>query len=289
MRKMKCDLGWTKTPLLSLAALCLALAAGLSWKPGVLTARAETSYGGSDWTVTFTAGENPVLDSNFKTQDLVDVVTGLQPGDTAVIVVNLKNENDSATDWYMTNEVLSSLEESVDNAGAAGGAYTYILDYTDKDGVVNTLFSSDTVGGEQSEEDIENAGEGLHEATDSLENYFYLDTLEKGESGSVTLQVSLDGETQGNAYQDTWAQLQMNFAVELSRNAPASTTNTTTPSETPSPSSPSSAAVESHIAPVQTGDESLPLPLLIGLTVAGATLMAFALVNLRRNRKEGKE
>ena len=55
----------------------------------------------------------------------------------------------------------------------------------------------------------------LGEATGALENYFYLDTLKKGKGGQVTLKVALDGETQGNAYQDTRAQVQMNFAVEL--------------------------------------------------------------------------
>ena len=56
---------------------------------------------------------------------------------------------------------------------------------------------------------------GLHEATDNLEEFFFLDTLNSGESGVVTLTVSLEGETQGNIYQNTAARIQMNFAVEL--------------------------------------------------------------------------
>ena len=58
------------------------------------------------------------------------------------------------------------------------------------------------------------AGVGLHEATSALKDYFYLDTLTTGQTGKVTLNVALDGESQGNRYQDTLADLQMNFAVE---------------------------------------------------------------------------
>ena len=48
----------------------------------------------------------------------------------------------------------------------------------------------------------------------SLEEFFYLDRLVPGGDGIVTLKVELDGETQGNTYQNTLASLQMNFAVE---------------------------------------------------------------------------
>ena len=71
------------------------------------------------------------------------------------------------------------------------------------------LYSSETVGGEDTA-----GGEGLHQATGALEDYFYLGRLESGEEGRVLLTVELEGETQGNDYQDTLARLQMNFAVE---------------------------------------------------------------------------
>ena len=47
-----------------------------------------------------------------------------------------------------------------------------------------------------------------------MEDYFYLDRLDKNETGTVELEVGLEGETQGNAYQNTLAKLQLNFAVE---------------------------------------------------------------------------
>ena len=44
-----------------------------------------------------------------------------------------------------------------------------------------------------------------------MEDYFYLDRLDKNETGTVELEVGLEGETQGNAYQNTLAKLQLNF------------------------------------------------------------------------------
>ena len=43
---------------------------------------------------------------------------------------------------------------------------------------------------------------------------FHLVNLDKNDSGTVNLSVTLDGESQGNIYQDTLAKLKMNFAVE---------------------------------------------------------------------------
>ena len=48
-----------------------------------------------------------------------------------------------------------------------------------------------------------------------MEDHFYLDRLENGAEGTVYLRTVLDGETQGNDYQNTLARLQMNFAAEI--------------------------------------------------------------------------
>ncbi len=93
---------------------------------------------------------------------------------------------------------------------AEGSAYTYILTYKNSKGQEETLYNSENVGGET----VTRAGEGLHEATDSLKDYFFLEKLESKEKASISLKVALDGETNGNAYQNTVAKLQMNFAVD---------------------------------------------------------------------------
>ena len=175
-----------------------------------LPAHAETFYGDETWNVTFNSDNE--MASSFKTSDINDVVSGMQPGDNVIITLSLKNDNQTATDWYMKNEVLYSLEDRSANGQTKGGAYTYRLSYRSNQGGEETvLFDSDTVGGE----DVSAAGEGLKEATSSLKEYFCLDTLSQSQSGVITLEVALDGETQGNDYQDTLADLQMEFAVEL--------------------------------------------------------------------------
>ena len=172
-----------------------------------MTAYAEDYVGSDNWTVSFT-GEK--MESNFSGADMDESILNIQPGDSIRVQVNISNDSERTTDWYMTNAVLQSLEDAI--TVAEGGAYTYKLSYLAVDGTETVLFDSDAVGGENTLEDL---SEGLHQATENLEDYFYLDTLKSGEKGIVYLYVQLEGETQGNGYQDTLAQVAMNFAVEL--------------------------------------------------------------------------
>ncbi len=184
--------------------LILLLTAG-----NVMTAHGEELIGGNGWYVRFTGDK---MESNFKSSDIADAVSKLLPGDSIRISISLENKDKYATDWYMTNTVLQSLEDSQEVA--EGSAYTYILTYTNSKGEEEVLYSSENVGGEKPSR----AGEGLHEATDSLKDYFYLDKLETDKKATISLKVTLDGETHGNAYQNTIAKLQMNFAVDKLQN-----------------------------------------------------------------------
>ena len=216
-------------------------------------AYADHLKGKDGWNVRYTSGGK--MESNFRTADYNDPVAGLQPGDDITFTVALKNENSAETDWYMTNEVLHSMEDR--GQGAAGGAYSYTLRYQGPSGE-RLLYDSDTVGGEL----VGEAGEGLHQATSALKDYFYLDTLKNGESGSVTLVVALDGETQGNGYQDKLADLQMNFAVEQKGTAVKTTA-------------------------VQTGDNRMQMvPMYLTMLVGGAVLLYLSVRALRRYRRE---
>ena len=193
----------------------------------------------ADGTVTFTA------DGKMKDENLQIDFSGLEPGDEETFTVTVRNQNSRATRWYMTNEVLKSLE---DGFKISGGAYKYKLTYTGPSGTQTTLYDSSHVGGDNP------AGSrvGLHEATGNLENYFFLDTLNSGESGTVALTVGLEGETQGNTYQNTAARIRLNFAVELSGG------------NTPPPA-------------VKTGDENNLIPYYIGMIVTGLLFLYFAL------------
>jgi hypothetical protein len=243
------------------------------------TAFAEEITGADNWKVTFTADEK--MDSNFTTSSLTEALSGQQPGDTAIFTVALENAHSSATDWYMTNKVLYSLEDRSKNKNTAGGAYTYVLTYTDSLGSVSTLYDSDTVGG-----DTANSADrsGLREATDGLEDYFFLDTLNNGQKGYITLKVKLDGETQGNDYQDTLADLQMNFAVMLRSTSSSSNTSddeVVTVNEVRQ-STPTTI--------VKTGDETNMVPFMIAAFVSGVLFLVLAVYSIRerRNGKGGR-
>lgn len=183
------------------AVLALALAGS------VASVHAEELTSEKNWTARFTGDK---IESNFSNTELAEEISGLQPGDSITINVAVENGANQAASFYLTNEVLSSLEDSRDSA--AGGAYGYRLNYQGPGaGAGGTdLYNSDTVGGENTD-----SGEGLHKAATGLGEYIYLDSLEPGQKGNVSLTVSLDGETQGNGYQNTFADLQLRFAAEL--------------------------------------------------------------------------
>lgn len=213
------------------------------------TAFAEHFDGQAGWTVSFDGSK---MNSNFHTNEYNDPLKGLQPGDDLALTVTLKNDTSQRTDWYMTNEVLNSLENTK-NTTASGGAYTYVLTYV---GPTQTreLYNSDTVGGEGESQ----AGIGMKEATNALKDYFYLDTLEAGKTAKVVLNVSLDGESQGNRYQDTLGDLRMNFAAEIQGDKLA----------------------------VMTGDNTNLSPLYVVALLSGIGVLVLAIRDLRA-RKQG--
>ena len=237
-----------------------------------ITAYAEDFSGGDGWKVSF---DGKKMTSTFKNTDIDDKIYEMEPGDTVDFHIQLKNEYKQTTDWYMTNKVLESLEDA--QTVAEGGAYSYILTYIKQDGTKETLYSSEEVGGE-----TKNAsGEGLHQATNSLKDYFYLDRLKSGQSGEITLKVKLEGETQGNTYQDTLAKLQMNFAVELvdDSTTPGTPDN---PTKTPSKKTPSRTTVK-------TGDNSRVLLYSVIALIAGLVCAGAVVYNVRQNREDAEE
>ena len=224
-----------------------------------MPAMAEHYSGGDGWSVSFTPDKK--MESNFSSQSMSDTLRNLQPGDDASFRVELSNKNDLDTDWYMSNKVIQSLEDASNNEATAGGAYTYRLTYTDNTGVMNVLFDSDSVGGEMTDAMKRNAGEGLHEATNALENYFFLDDLSKGEGGVVELYIGLDGETQNNDYQDTLAELQMNFAVDLDgEDHPETQPEQPTTTAPENPEQPTTTAPENPEQPTTTTPENPEQP-----------------------------
>ncbi len=159
------------------------------------------------------------IQSSLDEGEVVKAFRDLQPGDDITVSVEYRNEYGKSTDWYMANEVVQTLEKT-DKAKivqgtdtAENGGYTYSLIQTDKDGKETVLFSNEEVGG-----DARPGGmEGLEQATNALDEWFYLETLEEGKSGVVTLSVKFDGETEVNDYMETEGEVLMRFAVELTK------------------------------------------------------------------------
>lgn len=249
------------------AALLLALAFPMS-------VRGETFSGSDGWGVSFDGNQ---MNSTFTNADIEDTIYLMQPGDTADIHLSLRNDYSAGTDWYMTNQVLQSLEDS--QSVAQGGAYSYILTYVDPQGQSDILYSSEEVGGDT----INESGEGLHQATNSLEDYFYLDTLGSGEEGEITLQVKLEGETQGNEYQDTLARLQMNFAVELSDQTSSGGGNDTDNPDKEDTRENAGSARRGRV--VKTGDTSRVMLFSLLTLGAGALCLILGILRIRENKK----
>lgn len=227
-------------------------------------ALAEHLYGNTEWKVTYTTDGK--MTDNYSQAEYVDDVRGLEPGDDITFVVKLNHENANAADWYMANDVIESLEDADDDA--AGSSYEYLLTYTGPtsssgQSTSRTLYDSSSVGGDDTE--------GLNEATSSLEEFFYLDNLSKGQTAQVTLKVTLDGETEQNAYFDTLGKLKMRFAVEPD-------TKSTTPEN---PTNPKTV--------VQTGDETRLFPFYVAMVVSGLGLLLLGFWSLRLRKQDRKE
>lgn len=244
--------------------------------------QAEDYQGEDGWSVRF---QGNGLESNFKTADINDAIYNLQPGDSIAITVALENGGGKSTDWWMTNKVLRSLEDTQE--AASGGGYTYTLIYENPEGTEKILYTSDTVGGEKEGSE----GAGLKEATDSLEEYFFLDALNTGEKGYIYLTVALDGETQGNVYQDTLADLQMNFAVEETsgpRLVPVEEDPNPGPGGEPD-SGDGSGGGRGTGRPPKTSDDADIFPYVALSLVSGTGLLILALYSMKQAGKEEKE
>lgn len=244
--------------------LCLAMAVVMVVGAS-MTTYAKDHQGKDGWLVDFDGKE---LKSNFGSSDFADEAANIQPGDSIELKVQVKNSVSTKTDWYLSNEVIKTLEDA--NEAASGGVYEYRLSYVSSSGTqTNVLYDSATIGGEGAEED------GLRQATDSLKDYFYLGRLNKDQTGTVHLWVKVEGETQGNGYQQTLAELQLNFAVEEVPEA-ETITETITKNVTEN-------KVIRQVA--KTGDTSKVL-LFCGLALAsGIVLLILGIVSMKKNQR----
>ena len=200
--------------------------------------------------------------SDFDSGQVATAVTNLQPGDDVSFTVKYTNKSNESTDWYMSNEVIQTLEKANGSKKVAGtdaaqnGGYTYELIHTDKNGKKEVLFSNAKVGGEAKPAGME----GLEQATNALDEWFFIQTLGKDESGTVRLNVAFEGETEVNDYMDTSGKLQVKFAVE----------------KTPKGGNKNGKGVK-------TGDTANLWPWVIAMLIAGLLLLWLALRSRRKD------
>ena len=162
-----------------------------------------------NWTVTFNGSE---LTTNRSEAEVAGALAGMEPGDDAVLQMEVRNDSKEKTTWYLSNEVVQSFEES---SSGSGGAYTYTLTYTGPDGTSTVLYSSAKVGGTKPSDAGADYEEGLYQATDALGELFRLGDLTAGQSGRITVQIGLNGETQQSNYQGAMANLKFDLSVEF--------------------------------------------------------------------------
>ncbi len=249
-----------------LIALCLA---GIMVFASSFQTFAEDRVGKSGWQVSFDGNK---MSNNFTPADMDNEIYSLLPGDTIELTISIKNTFNGQADWYLENKVLETLEMTEDDNGnekqkASGGAYDYLLTYTDSSGDTTPLYSSEKFGGEGK---YEGKGIGLERASEALDDWFYLERLSNGGTGVIKLKVALDGETLVNDYQDTLAALQMNFATELVQ--PGTTARTQTPGR--------------NREIIKTGDQSRIILYILLAMGSGLLLLLLAFMRMRREKEE---
>jgi hypothetical protein len=130
-----------------------------------------------------------------------------------------------------------------------------------------------------------------------MDDYFFLGTLSKGETGKVVLNVSLDGETEGNAYFDTLARLALKFAVEpnvdpetITKNNVVTKENVVTQNKDAGGSSGDyivNRTVSANREKLsQTGDRTTLFPLYLAIAGFGIVCLALGIRNVRNKASE---
>lgn len=212
--------------------------------------------------VTFTK-EGQMSENDLDKKVYLEEIANMQPGDSRTIEMQVKNDYAKSTNWYLSNEVIQSLQ-GADAERDLGGGYEYRLSYEGPSGST-TLYESRALGG--------NGYEGLHEAANGLDDYVFLDTLDPNQSGIVKLDIVLDGETQGNDYQEKIAEVALQFATEINDNEPKRETDKVI-HETK----------KNRI--VNTSTLTNRLPWLIVSAISGMILLILAFFGMKERKKE---
>ena len=183
-----------------------------------------TSFANGNATVSFTADKkleySNVTPGENGTVNLGSAFENVAPGETKSQTITLYNENERTADFYMSTEVLDSLEKGKDAAKGAG--------YDIKLTAGETVLYDSTVGGYKGADgeetasatgiDAMNATLGKDLDDDKEADYILVATLPKGKTADVVLSIAFDGEamdnnSQGVDYSLTDGQIAFDFKV----------------------------------------------------------------------------
>ena len=260
-----------------------------------LDTKAEAATQSIGWDVTYSGNG---FSSNYDVSK--STITSVMPGDTIVFRVNYINGSKDASDFYLSTDIINSLEEKSIGGGesnAAGGAYSYKLGYTVK-GVETIIYDSETIGGDTSV--VAGLKQVQGQAGDGSGAYFNLGKLEAGESGTINIEIALDGNSQDNSYMAKLATLDVKFGAEKSVTEPEVIKTTSVNKVTNNigsggqvvytvPGGTEVVLIDEPVVPLAdpvTGDSILPLLICTVAMAFGIILVVMYFIIMKKQREE---
>ena len=221
-------------------------------------------------TVTFDGKQ--IVYSNDNVTDFGDAFDNMLPSETRTQEIILKNADQRTVDFYMSAQVLKSLQE----IGADHAFYHVSLDLV-QNGTSTRIYGDGkelaTVGGSN------NGARGLKELDDTLDAYYLLAVLKAGETAKLQLTVELDGESGDNVYMARDGKIQFDFRVQY--DDPKAPEVITVKGD---PVVHVVKKVQTIYRGVKTGDQA-PIAVFLGALALSAILVL--LVIIRRKKKAG--
>lgn len=163
-------------------------------------------------TLTFTDGQNLEYTGTTANDDgsinLGNSFQKVAPGETREETITLKNDNNRTVDFYMSTEVLQTLEDA---GKAAGAGYDISLM------AGGTSIYNSTLGG-YSADGSTSSTTGIGEINEELKGNILVATLSAGQSADVVLTIGFDGEamdnnSQGVDYSNTLGKIAFDFTA----------------------------------------------------------------------------
>ncbi|MEF9946175.1 MAG: LPXTG cell wall anchor domain-containing protein [Lachnospiraceae bacterium] len=187
--------------------------------------------------------------------------TDMEPGESRELKLTLANEDSQEMKFYMSAEILDNIAEKADQ----NAVYNFDIS---KNGAV---FFSTIIGG--------NSKNNISVGKEYLDgnNNILLDTLAKGEKDQISIALTLDGDSAGNAYMSQSGSVQLVFTASTPENETKTIRNTVTKYL--------GGATTNVVKTIKTGD-TFSIGLLV---VFGISLVAVIILLIARRKKTKEE